>query len=80
MASAAQDAQQKALQATMSTYWTNFARSGDPNGPGTPAWGAFSKGSVQALDVASGGGVADMTADAFRDQHLCRTAWSALTF
>ncbi|MFZ4067882.1 MAG: carboxylesterase/lipase family protein [Phenylobacterium sp.] len=80
MASAAQDAQHKALQATMSTYWTNFARSGDPNGPGVPAWEDFSKGSVQALDVASGGGVAPMSADAFRDQHLCRTAWSALTF
>jgi para-nitrobenzyl esterase len=80
MASAAQDAQHKALQATMSTYWTNFARSGDPNGPGVPAWESFSKGSVQALDVASGGGVVGMSADAFRDQHLCRTAWSALTF
>ncbi|WP_397397690.1 carboxylesterase/lipase family protein [Phenylobacterium sp.] len=80
MASAAQDAQHKALQATMSTYWTNFARSGDPNGPGVPAWEDFSKGSVQALDVASGGGVVGMSADAFRDQHLCRTAWSALTF
>jgi para-nitrobenzyl esterase len=80
MASAAQDAQHKALQATMSTYWTNFARTGDPNGPGVPAWEDFSKGSVQALDVASGGGVVGMSADAFRDQHLCRTAWSALTF
>ena len=80
MASAAQDAQHKALQATMSTYWTNFARSGDPNGGGAPAWADFARGNVQALDVASGGGVAPMSADAFRDQHHCRTAWSALTF
>jgi para-nitrobenzyl esterase len=80
MATAAQDAPQKALQATMSTYWTNFARSGDPNGGGTPAWADFARGNVQALDVASGGGVAPMSVDAFRDQHLCRTAWSALTF
>lgn len=26
----------------MSTYWTNFAKYGDPNGNGVPAWPAFS--------------------------------------
>ena len=26
----------------MSTYWTNFAKYGDPNGSGVPAWPAFS--------------------------------------
>ena len=80
MASAAQNAEQNALKATMSTYWTNFARTGNPNGSGTPVWAGFRGGAVQALDVASGGGVTGMTADAFRDQHLCKTAWAKQTF
>jgi para-nitrobenzyl esterase len=25
----------------MLTYWTNFAKRGDPNGEGVPAWPAF---------------------------------------
>ena len=80
MASAIQNAEQKALQATMSTYWTNFARTGNPNGAGASAWKPFLAGKVQALDVASGGGVKPMPKAAFLDQHLCRTAWSKLTF
>ncbi len=80
MAGAAQNAEQNALKATMSTYWTNFARTGNPNGAGAPTWAGFKDGKVQALDVASGGGVAAMTADAFRDQHLCKTAWAKQTF
>ena len=27
----------------MVTYWTNFAKYGDPNGKGEPTWPAFSK-------------------------------------
>lgn len=80
MASAAQNAEQTALKATMSTYWTNFAKTGNPNGAGVPAWAGFKDGKVQALDVASGGGVTAMAADAFRDQHLCKTAWAKQTF
>ncbi len=39
----------RALAETISTYWTNFTKYGDPNGPGLPHWPAFDKGTAQAL-------------------------------
>ena len=33
----------------MSTYFTNFAKKGDPNGAGLPQWPAFSDKSQQVM-------------------------------
>jgi para-nitrobenzyl esterase len=42
---------QRALAKAMTRYWTQFAKSGDPNGPQTPNWASYSAGAdeIQAL-------------------------------
>jgi carboxylesterase type B len=65
----------KALQETMSIYWTNFVRTGDSNGAGALKWAPFRKGTIQAVDAAAVGAKA-IPAAAFTAEHQCRTAWA----
>jgi para-nitrobenzyl esterase len=38
----------------MRTYWTDFAKTGNPNGPGLPNWPVYSEAKLQMLHIASG--------------------------
>ena len=42
-------ADDRKLADTISSYWVNFARSGDPNAPGLPSWPAFTATRQQTL-------------------------------
>ena len=44
-------AQDRTLASTMAAYWTNFARSGDPNGAGLPLWPEFRTANQRVLEL-----------------------------
>jgi para-nitrobenzyl esterase len=47
----------------MSSYWVNFAKSGNPNGPGLPSWPAFTNAESRVeylADPITVGGVANL--------------------
>lgn len=46
---------QKQLSRTMIDYWTRFAHTGNPNGPGTPNWQRSTGSHAQSLDTGPGG-------------------------
>jgi para-nitrobenzyl esterase len=76
-----ENAERRDLQDAMSRYWTNFARTGNPNNGNTvaTAWPEFTApNQVLGLDVASGGGIKVLPT--FETDHKCTTVWSSLTF
>jgi para-nitrobenzyl esterase len=50
---AALSAEQRKLSGQLIGYWTNFARGGDPNGPGLPSWPRLPK-STSPMEPGSG--------------------------
>ena len=53
------------------TYWTNFAKSGDPNGAGAPAWPRYASTKDELLEFTNAGPVAKVS------PHKAR--WDAIT-
>jgi para-nitrobenzyl esterase len=48
-------ARDEAVAKAANTYWANFAKTGDPNGPGLPRWPAYSASSDGIMDFRADG-------------------------
>ena len=44
-------AREAAIADRMQAYWTNFAKTGDPNGPGLPPWPVYTAADERMLDL-----------------------------
>jgi len=50
-----EDESARQMSDMMQRYWTNFARSGDPNGPGLPPWPRYDAAKKQSVDFTNDG-------------------------
>jgi carboxylesterase type B len=44
-------AEDRRISDTMASYWVNFAKTGNPNGPGLPNWPAFDGKTEQTMEI-----------------------------
>jgi para-nitrobenzyl esterase len=56
----------------MITYWTNFAKTGDPNSAGVPTWSPYSSGADQFQSLIP---PTPTVESSFAKDHLCATFW-----
>jgi len=55
----------------MGEYWGNFARTGNPNGPGLPTWKSWVAGTSTPTQELTPGGAVAMPAGAYYSEHKC---------
>ncbi|MHB8384437.1 MAG: carboxylesterase/lipase family protein [Candidatus Binataceae bacterium] len=65
-------AQQQQLSAAMISYWTNFAKTGDPNSPGQPLWSAYSASTDEFQSLIPPTPTVETT---FAADHMCTSFW-----
>ena len=66
---------QKQLSQTMIGYWTQFAKTGDPNSPGQPLWAPYDPVSDERLSLLPPEPVVE---SGFATDHECTTFWDLL--
>jgi para-nitrobenzyl esterase len=64
-------ADEEALSATMVKYWTQFAKSGDPNSTGAPTWPAYTASNDSILTLATPAANVQVTTS-FQTEHKCQ--------
>jgi para-nitrobenzyl esterase len=62
---------QVTLSKRMMDYWTNFAKTGNPNGPGLPVWPRYTAGHGQIMNLAPGDAIGAIPGSAFARDHKC---------
>jgi len=70
------NANQLQLASQMRSYWAQFAKTGNPNGAGAPAWAPFNPGTSDSFQSFSGTSAEPYTGTAFGLDHKC-SVWGS---
>jgi para-nitrobenzyl esterase len=69
----------EALSKVMRSYWTQFARTGDPNAPGLPAWQPYDAYSDQCLELGRAIRVRSIPTQLQAIEHIMKQVFAATT-